>query len=39
VLVPHTLEALHERLKQAGFPRSMTWFQYLNFASLIAFKP
>ncbi|MCW4148422.1 carboxy-S-adenosyl-L-methionine synthase CmoA [Halomonas sp. 18H] len=39
VLVPDTLEVLHDRLKQAGFPRSMTWFQYLNFASLIAFKP
>lgn len=38
VLVPDTLNALHDRLEQAGFPRSMTWFQYLNFASLIAFK-
>ncbi|EHJ91240.1 carboxy-S-adenosyl-L-methionine synthase CmoA [Vreelandella boliviensis] len=38
VLVPDTLDALHGRLKQAGFPRSMTWFQYLNFASIIAFK-
>jgi tRNA (cmo5U34)-methyltransferase len=25
-------------LSLAGFPRSMTWFQYLNFTSLIAFK-
>ena len=38
VLVPDTLDALHGRLAQAGFPRSVTWFQYLNFASLIAFK-
>ena len=38
VLVPDTLDTLHSRLKQAGFPRSITWFQYLNFASLIAFK-
>lgn len=38
VLVPDTLEAHHARLKRAGFTRSLTWFQYLNFASLIAFK-
>ncbi len=38
VLIPDTLDALHERLSLAGFPRSMTWFQYLNFTSLIAFK-
>ncbi|UYG02551.1 carboxy-S-adenosyl-L-methionine synthase CmoA [Halomonas sp. LR3S48] len=38
VLVPDTLEAHHARLAQAGFPRSLTWFQYLNFASMIAFK-
>ncbi|PWV77304.1 carboxy-S-adenosyl-L-methionine synthase CmoA [Halomonas sp. A11-A] len=38
VLVPDTLEAHHARLARAGFPRSLTWFQYLNFASLIAFK-
>jgi len=38
VLVPDTLDILHGRLATAGFPRSMTWFQYLNFASLIAFK-
>lgn len=38
VLVPDTLEAHHERLKKAGFARSLTWFQYLNFASMIAFK-
>ncbi|WP_069383398.1 carboxy-S-adenosyl-L-methionine synthase CmoA [Halomonas caseinilytica] len=38
VLVPDTLAAHHERLERAGFHRSLTWFQYLNFASLIAFK-
>ncbi|MBW5801418.1 carboxy-S-adenosyl-L-methionine synthase CmoA [Halomonas elongata] len=38
VLVPDTLTAHHERLARAGFSRSLTWFQYLNFASLIAFK-
>ncbi len=38
VLVPDTLDALHQRLQQAGFPRTVTWFQYLNFASVIAFK-
>jgi tRNA (cmo5U34)-methyltransferase len=38
VLVPDTLEAHHARLKKAGFVRSLTWFQYLNFASMIAFK-
>ncbi|WP_136253129.1 carboxy-S-adenosyl-L-methionine synthase CmoA [Onishia niordana] len=38
VLVPDTLAAHHARLSRAGFPRSQTWFQYLNFASIIAFK-
>ena len=38
VLVPDTLVAHHARLERAGFSRSLTWFQYLNFASLIAFK-
>ena len=38
VLVPDTLEAHHARLLNAGFPRVTTWFQYLNFASMIAFK-
>lgn len=38
VLVPDTLDTHHARLARAGFPRSQTWFQYLNFASLIAFK-
>ena len=38
VLIPDTLDAHHARLAQAGFSRSTTWFQYLNFASIIAFK-
>ena len=38
VLIPDTLEAHHARLARAGFSRSLTWFQYLNFASMIAFK-
>ncbi|MAM58442.1 MAG: carboxy-S-adenosyl-L-methionine synthase CmoA [Salinicola sp.] len=38
VLVPDTLAAHHARLTQAGFSRVTTWFQYLNFASLVAFK-
>lgn len=39
VLVPDTLSAHQARLARAGFARSQVWFQYLNFASLIAFKP
>jgi len=38
VLVPDTLVGHHERLARAGFSRAHTWFQFLNFASLIAFK-
>ncbi|TDX32998.1 tRNA (cmo5U34)-methyltransferase [Modicisalibacter xianhensis] len=38
VLVPDTLAAHHARLSGAGFSRVTTWFQYLNFASMIAFK-
>ncbi|MFY0989648.1 carboxy-S-adenosyl-L-methionine synthase CmoA [Halomonas sp. C05BenzN] len=38
VLVPDTLAAHHARLARAGFSRCHTWFQFLNFASLIAFK-
>ncbi|RDB43933.1 carboxy-S-adenosyl-L-methionine synthase CmoA [Halomonas sp. DQ26W] len=38
VLVPDSLDAHHDRLARSGFSRSLTWFQYLNFASLIAFK-
>lgn len=38
VLITDTLEQHHERLGQAGFGRSLTWFVFLNFVSLIAFK-
>ncbi|MDN3520283.1 carboxy-S-adenosyl-L-methionine synthase CmoA [Halomonas ramblicola] len=38
VLLPDTLAAHHDRLADAGFARAHTWFQFLNFASLIAFK-
>lgn len=38
VLVPDTLSGHHERLEKAGFSRVTTWFQYLNFASMVAFK-
>ncbi len=38
VLITDTLEAHHQRLAMAGFERSMTWFQFLNFYSLVAFK-
>ncbi|TDO08650.1 MULTISPECIES: carboxy-S-adenosyl-L-methionine synthase CmoA [Halomonas] len=38
VLVPDTLAGHHARLAGAGFSRAHAWFQFLNFASLIAFK-
>jgi len=38
VLIPDTLAGHHARLSNAGFARTHTWFQFLNFASLIAFK-
>lgn len=38
VLVPDTLDGHHARLSRAGFSRVSTWFQYLNFASMIAFR-
>lgn len=38
VLITDTLEMHHERLHQAGFARSLTWFMFLNFASIVAFK-
>lgn len=38
VLITDTLQAHHHRLKQAGFERSLTWFMFLNFASVVAFK-
>ncbi len=38
VLITDTLEQHHQRLAQAGFARSMTWFQFLNFVSIVAFR-
>lgn len=38
VMLTDTLSGHHERLAAAGFTRHFTWFQYLNFASMIAFK-
>lgn len=38
VLIPETLETHLSRLKQAGFVQSMSWFQCLNFHSIVAFK-
>lgn len=38
VLIPETLEAHHNRLKEAGFSASNTWFQCFNFSSMIAIK-
>lgn len=38
VLLPETLEIHQLRLKTAGFSSTEVWFQYFNFASLIALK-
>ena len=38
VLITDTLDQHHERLSQVGFARHLTWFQFLNFASMVAFK-
>lgn len=38
VLITDTLSQHHQRLAQVGFERSLTWFQFLNFASMVAFK-
>ena len=38
VLIPETLPQHHDRLKQAGFQQSHTWFQCFNFASILAQK-
>ena len=38
VLITDTLDQHHQRLSQVGFKRHLTWFQFLNFASMIAFK-
>ncbi|WP_106478677.1 carboxy-S-adenosyl-L-methionine synthase CmoA [Phytohalomonas tamaricis] len=38
VMIPDSLSVHHDRLARVGFKRHYTWFQYLNFASMIAFK-
>ena len=38
VLIPETIEAHHQRLKQAGFSDVITWFQCFNFVSMLAVK-
>ena len=38
VLITDTLDEHHARLAQVGFQRHLTWFQFLNFVSIVAFK-
>jgi len=38
VLIPESIDVHHERLKDAGFSHSYTWFQCFNFSSIIAIK-
>jgi len=38
VLIPETFAAHQQRLKAAGFSSAEVWFQYFNFASMIALK-
>lgn len=38
VLVTDTQTIHQQRLKEAGFERILTWFSFLNFTSMIAFK-
>jgi tRNA (cmo5U34)-methyltransferase len=38
VLIPETFEEHRSRLQQAGFSSTEVWFQYFNFASIIALK-
>lgn len=38
VLMTDTLDFHHTRLDKVGFNRHLTWFVFLNFASIIAFK-
>ncbi|MDO4441276.1 MAG: carboxy-S-adenosyl-L-methionine synthase CmoA [Moraxella sp.] len=38
VLITDTETAHHDRLAAAGFERSLTWFKFLNFLSIMAFK-
>jgi len=38
VLIPETFARHQSRLLQAGFSSAEVWFQYFNFASIIALK-
>lgn len=38
VLIPETLEAHKQRLKDAGFDRVWVWYQCFNFVSMLAIK-
>ncbi|MDO9140870.1 MAG: carboxy-S-adenosyl-L-methionine synthase CmoA [Methylobacter sp.] len=38
VLIPETFSQHQSRLRQAGFSSAEVWFQYFNFASIIALK-
>ncbi len=38
VLITDTLDQHHTRLGAVGFERHLTWFQFLNFVSIVAFK-
>ncbi|TXD96072.1 carboxy-S-adenosyl-L-methionine synthase CmoA [Psychrobacter frigidicola] len=38
VLITDTLDEHHARLGEVGFERHLTWFQFLNFVSIVAFK-
>ncbi|MEN8259938.1 MAG: carboxy-S-adenosyl-L-methionine synthase CmoA [Pseudomonadota bacterium] len=38
VLIPETLNAHRQRLEAAGFESAEVWFQYFNFASMVALK-
>lgn len=38
VLIPETFVQHQQRLQQAGFSSAEVWFQYFNFASMIALK-
>ncbi|MGP5645885.1 carboxy-S-adenosyl-L-methionine synthase CmoA [Psychrobacter celer] len=38
VLITDTLDGHHQRLDEVGFARHLTWFQFLNFVSIVAFK-
>jgi tRNA (cmo5U34)-methyltransferase len=38
VLITDTLDEHHARLSDVGFKRHLTWFQFLNFVSIVAFK-